>query len=112
MKQYPVFVTPEARGEINAAAEWYGSKREELRQQFYDRVDEAAEKIERAPEGFQKVYKDARRVTLEQFKDWALWYLARPDKSLVIGCLSGRRHPSLARERASGVIPMRPPDPS
>jgi len=107
----PVLVTPQARAEINAAASWHDAQREGYGQKFYDRVDQAAEKIEIAPEGFQKVYKDARRVTLEQFSDWALWYQARDENCLVIACLSGRRRPVLVNERASGVIPIRKLEP-
>jgi hypothetical protein len=71
-------------------------------------VDEAAEKIAINPEGFQKLYKDMRHVNLEQFKEWGLFFRIRDDGSIVIGCMSGRRHPSLKHERASGVTPIKP----
>jgi hypothetical protein len=51
---------------------------------------------------------DARRVMLEQFKDWGLWYLSRPDDSVVIACLSSRRNPGIVRERIRGVTPIKP----
>jgi toxin ParE1/3/4 len=87
----PVQLTPAAKSDIADASRWYESRREGLGDEFLDRVDEAIGEIARAPEGFQKVYKQARRVTLEQFRDHALWYVVRPDRSLVIGCLSGKR---------------------
>ena len=72
-------------------------------------VDEAVEKIERNPEGFQKLYKDMRHVNLEQFKEWDLFFPIREDGSIVIACMSGKRHPSLKQERAAGVIPFPKP---
>ena len=74
---------------------------------FYDRIGEAVDKIEVNPEGYQVVYKGLRRVGLRQFDDWFLWFQQRPDKSLVISCLSGRRNPRLVKERA--VIPFPEP---
>jgi hypothetical protein len=105
----PVSFSPLAKLEIDRAAQWFEDRKEGLGLEFYERVDEAAEKIERNPEGFRKVHRDYRRVTLEQFKEWALWFRILPDNSLVIACLSGKRHPNLAKERASGVIPFPEP---
>jgi hypothetical protein len=45
-------------------------------------VDEAAEKIERNPEGFQKIYKDMRHVNLEQFKERGLFFRIKDDGQL------------------------------
>jgi hypothetical protein len=88
-----------AREEIDSASRWYESQQEGLGQAFYSRVEQAALKIERSPTAFRTVYKDLRHVQLEQFKDWALWFRARSSEQLVIACLSGKRHPSLALER-------------
>jgi len=52
-----VSFAPLARREVDAAAAWYERKREGLGQQFYDRVEEAVQAIQRAPEGFQERYK-------------------------------------------------------
>lgn len=104
----PVRFSKLAKREIDSAAQWYENRQDGLGAQFYRRVDEAAEKIEFNPEGFQKLYKDLRRVNLEQFKDWGIWFRILPDNSLVITCLSGRRHPTLAQGRAAGVLPIKP----
>ncbi|MGH9772582.1 MAG: hypothetical protein ACRD4Q_12950 [Candidatus Acidiferrales bacterium] len=63
----PVVYTLLAQREIDSAALWYERAKEGLGEQFYRRVDEAAGKIEIAPEEFQKTYKDMRRCSLEQF---------------------------------------------
>ena len=70
----PVAFSKLAKGEIDAAAQWFEDRKEGLGKQFYQQVDEAAEKIERNPEGFQKLYKDMRHVNLEQFKEWGLFF--------------------------------------
>ena len=107
----PVVFTKLAQREVDTAAAWYEREREGVGQQFYDRVQEAAEKIQRAPEGFQERYKGVRRAGLRQFTDWGLWYKVLPDNSVVIGCLSARMNPVLAKERATGITPIRPPEP-
>jgi toxin ParE1/3/4 len=110
----PVIVTALAQTEIDRTAAWYENRREGLGGEFLDRVDEAIQRIEMNPEGYAPAYKDLRRAVLRQFTDWALWFEVRPDNSLVIACLSGRRHPVLVRERQAKVIPFpeKPPDAS
>jgi toxin ParE1/3/4 len=104
----PVAFSKLAKREIDAAAQWFEDRKEGLGKQFYQQVDEAAEKIERNPEGFQKVHQDMHRVGLRQFTEWALYFRILTDGSLVIACISGKRHPALRHERASGVIPIKP----
>jgi len=104
-----VRITKLAQREIDAAARFFEGRKEGLGIQFYERVDEATGKIEQNPEGFQKIFKDMRHVNLEQFKEWGLFFRIREDGSIVIACLSGKRHPSLKHERASGVTPFPKP---
>jgi toxin ParE1/3/4 len=104
----PVAFSKLAKREIDAAAQWFEDRKEGLGKQFYQRVDEAAEKVERNPNGFQICYKDMRRVGLRQFTEWALYFRILTDDSLVIACISGKRHPALPHERASGVVPIKP----
>jgi plasmid stabilization system protein ParE len=99
----PVSITPLAQREIDAAASFYEGRKEGLGMEFADRVDEALQSIEIAPSGFERIYGDLRRCGLRQFVDWALWYRVLPDQSIVVACLSGRRHPRVAKERAAGV---------
>jgi hypothetical protein len=105
----PVRITKLAQTEIDDAASWFERRKQGLGIEFYRRVDEAAEKIELNPKGFQEIYKDMRHVNLEQFKEWGLFFRIGDDGSIVIACISGKRHPSLKHERASGVIAMPKP---
>jgi hypothetical protein len=65
-----VEITKLAQREIDAQAAWLERRKEGLGIEFYERVDEAVDRIERNPQGFQTIFKDMRRVTLEQFKEW------------------------------------------
>jgi toxin ParE1/3/4 len=106
----PVIITPAAERDIERIADWYERKREGLGVEFTDRAREAIDRIRVNPEGSALSFRDARRVQLRQFRDYSLWFQIRRDNSLVIACLSGRRDPRIVRERASGVVPIRPPD--
>ena len=88
---------------------YYEAQKEGLGAEFYERIDEAVGKIRARPEGYRKVFKELRRCNLRQFRDFALWFEVLPDNSLVIACLSSRRSPVLAKERAAGVIPFPEP---
>jgi hypothetical protein len=101
----PVIVTGTAQSEIDSAAAWYENRREGLGSEFLDRVGETLAKIEMNPDGYAVGYRGLRRANLDQFP-YGLWFFVKPDNSLVVACLHGRRHPVLAHERASGIIPM------
>jgi len=100
----PVIVLELAQREIDAVASYYEGQRHGLGALFAERVAEALERIERASEGYQTVYRDLRRVNLRQFRDHALWFRTMPDLSIVVACLSSRRNPALAAERVARVI--------
>ena len=104
----PVDYTKLAEREIEAAAVFFEGRKEGLGVQFYERIDQAKRKVERNPDGFQKIYKDMCHVNLEQFKEWGLFFRIRDDGAIVIACMSGKRHPSLKHERASGAVPIKP----
>ena len=105
----PVLVSKVAQREIDTAAAYYEGQKPGLGAQFVERVAEALERIELAPEGYQAIYRDLRRVNLRQFRDYALWFRTMPDLSIVVACLSSRKSPVHARERAAGVIPFPEP---
>jgi hypothetical protein len=97
-----------ARWEITEAASFYEDRQRGLGAEFTDRVAEALEHIKLAPEGYEVIQGDVRRVNLRQFKDWALWFRVLADNSVVIACLSNRMNPEIVKERALGILPIRP----
>lgn len=105
----PVRFTPLALWEVDQAAAFHEGRKDGLGVEFYERVDEAVANIRLNPEGYRKLHKNLRRCNLRQFTDGALWFEVQPDNSLVVACLSGRRSPTLVRDRAAGVIPSPEP---
>ena len=104
-----VSLLPVAQSEITAAAHSYERKAPGLGHKFLDRVDQALAKIARSPHGYQEIIGENRRCNLEKFP-YALWFKIR-EEAVVVGCLDSRLDPVLAKERAQGVTPIRPPDP-
>jgi plasmid stabilization system protein ParE len=72
-------VTPEAEADIAQAKEWYLSQSSRAAERFRDAVDLALETIERNPEQYQIVYRQTRRVLLDEYPH-ALFYTARDPK--------------------------------
>ena len=107
----PVVLGRLARREILAATSLYETRKPGLGAEFADRIAEALERIRMAPEGYQIIHGDVRRVNLRQFKDWALWFRILPDNTVVVACLSSRMNPQIVKERALGILPIRPPKP-
>jgi toxin ParE1/3/4 len=106
-----VSLTKRARRDIAQAAEWYEGRREGLGEEFLDRVQAGVDQIALNPLGYAKLYGENRRCNLEQFP-YALWFKI-VNEVIVVGCLHGRRHPIVARERGAGVIEFpKPPEPS
>ncbi len=103
-----ITLTPATRSDIKLASEWYEAHRENLGIRFLDRVEQALDKIELNPTGFQKTTGENRKCVLEKFP-YALWFQVMADEIVVLGCLHGKRAPRVARQRALGVIP--PPGP-
>ena len=101
--------TKTALREVDLAAAFHEGRKEGLGVEFYERVDEAVVNIRQNPEGYRKFHKDLRRCNLRQFTDWGLWFRVNKDNSMVVACVSGRRSPALAKDRAAGVIPFPEP---
>jgi toxin ParE1/3/4 len=107
----PVVLGRLARRETIEAASFYEARKQGLGAEFTDRVAEALERIQIAPEGYQTIHGDVRRVNLRQFRDWSLWFRVLPDNSVVVACLNNRMNPQIVKERALGVMLIRPPKP-
>jgi plasmid stabilization system protein ParE len=101
-----VRLTRTALNDIGAAADWYQAKRDGLGDEFLARVDEAIEKIGANPLSYRKVSCENRRCNVERFP-YALFFKVEND-AIVVACLHASRNPSLVKERAAGVLEMKP----
>ena len=87
-------VTPEAEAEIDQAKEWYRSQSLLAAARFRDAVDLALETIERNPEQYQVVYRQTRRVLLDDYP-YALFYTVTETQVTVVSCFHMARDPKL-----------------
>jgi toxin ParE1/3/4 len=94
--------TAQAADDVQGAFSWYEGKHEGLGVEFLDCVDQAVGQIARNPSTPRTVMPGVRRVPLRQFTAYALWYQVLGD-AIVVGCLHGKRSPSLAKKRARGI---------
>lgn len=85
-------VTPEAEAENNQAKEWYLGQSWLAATRFRDAVDLALETIEQNPEQYQVVYRQTRRVLVDEFP-YALFYTATETLVIVVSCFHTSRDP-------------------
>lgn len=104
-----VSVSKSAKRDIAEAMAWYEKKQEGLGRRFLDAVDSAIEKIALNPLGYPAFRRDNRRCNLEKFP-YALFFKVKDDV-IIVACLHGGRDPQLIRERGTGVIEMKKPEP-
>jgi plasmid stabilization system protein ParE len=94
----PLILRQDAEDDVEAAYRWYEEQSSGLGAEFLRSVEASLASVERNPEAYQKVYKDARRALLRRFP-YALFYVAAPELIEVIGCIHTRRHPKRWRSR-------------
>jgi plasmid stabilization system protein ParE len=89
-------VTAEAEAEIDQAKEWYRSQSQRAAARFSEVVDLALETIGFNPEQYQVVYRETRRVMLDDYP-YALFYTVTEAQVTVVSCFHAARDPSLWR---------------
>jgi plasmid stabilization system protein ParE len=93
-----VVFRPEAQAELADAIDWYEARSVGLGAQFVLAVDAAVARIARDPETYPVVYRDVRRARLRRFP-YALFYITRPERVIILACFHGRRNPRSWQQR-------------
>jgi len=93
-----VLFHPEAEGEFRDAILWYERQRKGLGSEFVLCIDEAVERIRRAPETYPKVYKAIRRTVVRRFP-FALFFEIVSLEIRVMAVFHSKRNPSRWRSR-------------
>jgi toxin ParE1/3/4 len=88
----PLIITPEAEEDLADAKTWYDRQRQGLADDFLLCVEEALDRIRRAPEGASEVYPGVRRVVVRRFP-YGVFYRVDPDQIAVIAVYHSRRDP-------------------
>jgi plasmid stabilization system protein ParE len=81
-----------ARAEITAAFDWYWERSPVAAEQFLEAIDEAMQRIEKAPERHPIIRGHLRRVLLRRFP-YGRYYKIYPTTISVVGVIHGHRHP-------------------
>ena len=93
-----LIVRPAAEADIEEAALWYELRSSGLGADFLRAVDVCFEQIRRRPEGFQQVYKSARRARIRRFPYVAYFVSAATDIQIV-ACMHAKRDPRIWQRR-------------
>jgi plasmid stabilization system protein ParE len=84
--------TRHALNQIEEAAGWYEGRRPGLGDAFVEAARETAKRIEANPTAYQFVVADIRRANFPRRWPYSLFFVVRPDKSVVIATLHHRQH--------------------
>lgn len=92
-----------ASGEADVldAALWYEQRSPGLGSEFLRAVDVTLAEIERMPERYPLVHREARRALPRRFPH-AVYFVAAPDLISVVACMHARRGPRRWEERVGG----------
>jgi plasmid stabilization system protein ParE len=96
----PVALRLEAKLEFDEAFDWYERQRPGLGGSFAACVEEAFERVAKAPELGAKVLREVRRAAVRRFP-YSLYYTVEADRIVVIAVFHGKRDPKVWQSRVS-----------
>jgi toxin ParE1/3/4 len=85
-----IIVRREAQLEVQEVFRYYQEISKGLGFEFMRSLDAALQSIKRNPSGYQKIYKETRRVLLRKFP-YAVFYTAEENRIIVIACFHQKR---------------------
>ena len=93
-----IIFRPAAEQELREAFEWYEERRTGLGTQFEGEVNRILERVLDNPLTFPRVHGPLHRALTRRFP-YALFYLLRPDRIIVVAVFHGRRDPKIWQSR-------------
>lgn len=90
--------------QIEAAA-WYEEQQEGLGRRFISAVASTARTLEQGALIHSMRFRDVRRVAVQQFGVYGLFYVTKVQDVTIFAVLHGARSPSWIRRRRSGFNP-------
>jgi len=91
-------VRPAAETDIEEAVLWYELRSLGLGAEFLRAVDVCFEEIRRSPEGFQQIYKRARRARIRRFP-YVAYFVSSVTGIQVVACMHAKRDPRVWQRR-------------
>jgi toxin ParE1/3/4 len=89
---YEIIVRSEAAREVQEAFDWYEENSEGLGLEFLRAVDAGMAGIKRNPLASPTMYQDIRRALLRKFP-YALFYIVKEERIIVLACFHAKRNP-------------------
>lgn len=93
-----LIIRPEAEADLAEAFEWYETRVTGLGLEFIRTVDSLFNSIIRNPQAYPVVDKNVRRALTRKFP-YQVFYLADPDRVVIIGIFHASRNPQRWQER-------------
>jgi toxin ParE1/3/4 len=87
--------------DIKEAISWHEERKEGLGAEFRKALRNSLIRIATNPETYRLYYRNVRRVIIQRF-GYSIYYLATPEKIVVVAVLHGCRDPLLIRMRLRG----------
>jgi len=89
---------PDAEEELAHARQWYDERREGLGTDFLLCMEEAIERIRRAPDTYPVVYRDVRQVIVRRFP-YIILYRIEGEQIVVFAVFHASRNPDVWKQR-------------
>jgi plasmid stabilization system protein ParE len=86
----PVIILPEAERDLAEAKKWYEGKG--FGDEFRQSIENALDRISRAPELHAVIFKGVRRCFVQRFP-YGIFYLAEDSRVVVVAVTHSRRNP-------------------
>ena len=87
-----MIILPLAEADLVNARDWYDWRRDGLGSAFLLSIEEAFERINRAPETYPFVHRDLRRALIQRFP-YAVYYRIESDEVAELGIFHAARAP-------------------
>jgi plasmid stabilization system protein ParE len=93
------FFKPGAKAEFFEAISWYENESTGLGKEFVQEVFQALERAQSQPELFPKVRGRVRKIRLNRFKAYSIYFAVKDDVFSVMSVFHGARNPDELRWR-------------
>lgn len=93
-----VVVRPLAERDLEDAEDWYESRRQGLGGEFREAAGAAFARLAHSPLAFPIAYRGLRRAIVARFP-YLIYFVALPDRVLIVACLHMARNPRRLRYR-------------
>ncbi|MGO9776122.1 MAG: type II toxin-antitoxin system RelE/ParE family toxin [Terracidiphilus sp.] len=96
MNSFTVRLRRKALADVGRIRNWYQKIDPVLEDRFVRSLNEGLDRIEAHPFGYQVVYRNTRRISLDKFP-YSVYYLVQDERVIVLAVIHHKHNPELAR---------------